>query len=172
MTIKRLSCGILTFVQLAGPWVAVAQTSIGLGAAHQVPTAPANINQASVPGDDGASPAITISARNLDFGAVPVGSNNDLSFVVKNVGDGTLTGTANVSPPFSIIGSGAFVLRPGQTQVITVQYAPTSTGMHMTVVHLTGASVTVTGSADPRKAPARRHRAPVQPAGQRLLARR
>jgi len=170
MAMNRFSCVIL--VQLAGLWSAVAQTDTSPGDGRQVPVPAANMNQASVAGHDGTSPAITISARNLDFGAVLVDSNNELSFVIQNTGDSTLTGTAQVSPPFRIIGGNTFVLKPAQTQLVTVQYAPTSTGMHMTVVRLTGASVTVMGSAAPRRAPARRHRGPAQPEGLRLLARR
>jgi hypothetical protein len=171
MAMNRLSLGILTAIQLAGTWMAVAQTGTSLGTGEQGPVIHANIDQATVARDEGSIPAITISARNLDFGAVPVGSNNELSFKIQNVGARSLTGTAHVSPPFNIVGDNAFVLEPAQTHVITVQYAPMTTGMHMTVVHLTGASVTVTGSAAPRaKAPTRRPRAPTQSGGQRLLA--
>lgn len=168
---NRLTCGILAAVQLAGTWMASAQTGIAPGADHQAPVIRTN-SQTTVPGDDGSSPAISISARNLDFGAVPVGSNNELSFKIQNVGARSLTGTATVSPPFSILGSRAFVLEPAQTQVITVLYAPRGLGMHMTVVHLTGASITVTGSASPiaPKATPRRRHAPTQPDGQRLIA--
>lgn len=169
---NRFSCGILAVAQLAWPWLAVAQTGPRLDARQEGRVTPANINQPSVPVDDGSSPAITISSHNLDFGAVPVDSNNELSFIIQNVGVKILSGTAHVSPPFRILGSNDFVLKPTQTQVITVQYAPKSTGIQMTVVHLTGASVTVVGSAAPRKTPVRRHRAPTQPEGQRLLARR
>ena len=167
---KSLSFGILAVVQLAGTWMAVAQTATDLGLSRQVPIIRANVEQTTGPSNDGTSAAITISTRNLDFGVVRIGNNNELSFKIQNVGARSLTGVANVSPPFRIIGRNAFVLEPAQTQVITVQYAPTSTGMHMTVVHLTGASVTVMGSAAPgaSKGPARRR---PQPDGQRLLAR-
>ena len=164
---NKLSWSILAAVQLAWTWMAVAQTSTGTGSDRQSPVNHANINQAAVPDDDSTRPAISISARNLDFGAVPLGSNNELSFKIQNVGATSLTGTANVLPPFSILAGGAFVLEPTQTQVITVQYAPKSMGMHMTVIRLTGASVTVMGST---KAPARRRRAPIQSDGPRLLA--
>ena len=173
MAMNRLACGILAAVQLAGTWMALAQTSTDLGAGRQAPVIPGTMIQATVPNGNGTSPAITISARTLDFGAVPVGSNNERSFKIQNVGAGILTGRASVSPPFSILGDSAFVLKPAQSQLITVQYAPTSTGMHMTVVRLTGASVTVVGSTAPSvpKPPARRRRAPTQPDGLRLIAR-
>lgn len=172
MVMNRLSCGILGAIQLMGTWMAVAQTETGPGVERRAPIVRADMNQATVPGTDGSCPAISISARNLDFGAVPVGSNHELSFRIRNVGASALTAKASVSPPFSILGGGAFVLEPTQTRLITVQYAPTSAGMNMTVVHLTGTTITVTGSAAApvTKAPARRRRAPTHPDGQRLIA--
>ena len=173
MSIKTLSCGILVATQLAGISVAVAQTGAGLAATRQAPVVVANKNQ--VPGNDGTSPAITISARTLDFGSVYVGAIKRLSFRVQNMGAGTLTGAAHVSPPFSILGGSRSDLKPAQSQVITVQYAPKSMGMHMTVVRLAGAdcaTVTVMGSAAAPlpKVPARRPGAPTEPAGLRLFA--
>jgi hypothetical protein len=96
--------------------------------------------------------------------------------MVQNAGASAVTGTANISPPFTILRGSPLVLKPAQTQVITVQYAPKAAGMHMTVVHLSGAdgaSVTVMGSAAQRvpTAPAGRPRAPTQPQGLRLIAR-
>jgi len=171
---NRVACGILAAVQVAGGWIAVAQTGTAPVARHQAPVVAADLNQPRIPGGDGKVPAITISVRNLDFGAVPLGSNNELSFKIQNIGASLLTMTATVSPPFNVRAGSAFVLKPAQTQVITVQYAPTSAGMHMTVVHLTGANVTVAGSAAPpvRKAPTRRRPAPTRPEGQRLIAQR
>jgi hypothetical protein len=169
---------MLAVVQLAGTWMGVAQTGTGPGSSHEGPVILVNNDWAKVPGDAGTSRAISISPRNLDFGSVPVGNSNELSFMVRNAGARLLSVGASVSPPFNLLGGSTFVLKPGQSQVITVQYAPKSPGMHMTVVHLTGAdaaSVTVMGSAAPRlpSAPARR-RAPTQPQDQglRLLARR
>jgi hypothetical protein len=172
MMMNRLACGLLAAVQLAGAWMAVAQTATAPVASHQPPADATGLIQARVPGGHGTGPAITISVRNLDFGAVTLGSNNELSFKIRNVGAALLTGTATVSSPFSILSGSAFVLKPAQTQVITVQYAPTSAGMHMTVVHLTGASIAVAGSAAPpaRKAPTRPRPAPTQPNGLRFIA--
>ena len=177
MAVKRFSFGILAAVQLTGTLITVAQT--GRGGDQQAPAILANKEQATVRGDAGPSPAITNTARVLDFGSVPVGSSNELSFMVQNVGAGSLTIGASVSPPFSVLGGDPFVLRPAQTQVITVQFAPKSAGMQMTVVRLTGAggsTVTVMGSAAGRvpAAPVRRRRAPTQPQpqgqGLRLIA--
>src|SRR5690349_6115940 len=130
MSIKTLSCGILAAIQLAGTRVAVAQTSAGLVNTRHAPTIVARNNQVPVRNNDRTSPAFEISARTLDFGSVRVGSTKKLSFTVQNVGARVLTGAANVSPPFSILGGSRCVLNPVQSQVITVQYAPKSTGMH------------------------------------------
>jgi hypothetical protein len=91
---------------------------------------------------------------------------------VQNVGGGSLNGGANVSAPFSISAGSPYVLKYPQTQTIIVQYAPESMGMHMTAIHLTrGVTVTVMGSAAPRRAPApTRPRAPAGRPNFRLLA--
>ena len=159
---STLAHAVLAAILLAGTGVAVAQTGA-------VPTG-------QLAGQPGTSPSLTLSAGALDFGSVRVGSVRKLSFTVQNVGDGIFTGTPRVSSPFSILAGSPCVLEPAQAQVITVQYAPTSTGLHMAVVHLPGsegATVTVMGSAaPPLPAPARRPRVPTDPPGLRLIAQR
>jgi hypothetical protein len=91
----------------------------------------------------------------------------ELSFTVEAVGTDLLSGAANVSTPFNVLAGSPYVLRHPRSQVITIQFAPKSMGMHMTVVHLTGgdgATVTVVGSGVPR-----RHRSPDE-ANLRLIA--
>jgi subtilase family serine protease len=53
-----------------------------------------------------------------------------LSFKIKNIGKGELTGSVGTpAAPFSVTaGSDAFDLAPGATQTITVQFAPTAVG--------------------------------------------
>jgi hypothetical protein len=58
----------------------------------------------------------------------------DRTFTVKNIGDGTLTGSASASAPFSIVSGGSYSLTNGQSQTVTVRFSPTS-------------AVTSTGSA-------------------------
>jgi len=121
------------------------------------------------------NPAVTVSARTLDFGSVYLGSTNKLSFTIKNVGAGVVKGVAGVSTPFSILTGSRSVLAPAQTQVITVQYAPKEPGMHMAMVRFTGAdgvTVTVIGSAcQPLPSPAHRPGAPLERPVLRLIAR-
>lgn len=168
MAMKRSSYSILIALQLAMTWTAAAQTDTG----RQAPIVLANAYQATVPSFDPTKSAIIISPRVLDFGSVPVGNSKELSFTVRNMGTGILTGTANVPAPFNIREGSAYVLKDPQAQVIKVQFAPKVIGMHMAVVHLTdGATVTVMGSAAPplRKVPARRHPS-TDPPGLKLMA--
>jgi len=156
---------------LVRTWVAAAQTDTAFDSSQQPPVILVNTNQATAPGKDRTNRAIAVSHRTLDFGSVPVGSMKELSFTVQTVG-GFISGTANVSAPFNVFAGSPYDLKYPQSQAITVQYAPESMGVHMTVVHLTGgdgATVTVLGSAAPRGAPAR-HRAPAGPQNLRLLA--
>ncbi len=172
MDMKSRSGALLVALLLAGASMAVAQTKTDLGPSRQ--TLLANTYRATPNSNALTKTAIAVSTRLVDFGSVPVGSSSTLSFSVQNVGARTLTGMADVSAPFSIVGSARYALKAPQTQVITVQYAPKSIGMHMTVIRLTGAdgaTVTVIGSAVPPSpaAPARR-RAPTQTPGLRLIA--
>jgi hypothetical protein len=165
---KLPSYSILIALQLAVTWFATGQTDTD----REAPIILANAYHATIPSNDPNRPAIAISPRVLDFGSVPVGNIKELSFTIRNMGAGILTGTANVPAPFNICEGGAYVLKDPQAQVITVQFAPKSIGMHMAVVHLTdGATVTVMGSAAPalRKAPARRHQS-TDPPGLKLIA--
>ena len=164
---KRPLCCILAAIMLLGTWAAIAQTQSGL---NSTPFIVANANQATTPGTDHAEPALAVSQRILDFGSVPVGRMKTLSLTVKNVGGGLLTGAASVSGPFNILGDSPYAVKYPQTQVIHVQYVPTSVGLHMAVIHLSGgggATVTLMGSGVPR-----RTRAPAPPQNLRLLASR
>jgi hypothetical protein len=62
----------------------------------------------------------------LGFGHVLLGTMQSKNFKIKNIGKGDLQGTVpSLSAPFSVTaGSGAFNLLPGQTQTVTVQFAP------------------------------------------------
>ena len=77
---------------------------------------------------DSLPPAILVSPSSQIFGIVPVGTNSGRSFVVQNVGAGTLAGSASVSPPFSVLSGGSYALAGGQTQVVSVRYSPAATG--------------------------------------------
>ena len=67
---------------------------------------------------------ITVSPSTLNFGSVIVGAATDLAFTVGNVGGGTLSGTATVSAPFSIVAGGTYSLGANQSQAVAVRLSP------------------------------------------------
>jgi thermitase len=95
-----------------------------------------------------ANPIINVTPSSLNFGSVYVGNSADLNLVVKNNGGGVLAGTATASAPYSITAGETYNLSPGQSQNVTVRFAPTSAGTFATNVTFTGggdATVSVTG---------------------------
>ena len=74
--------------------------------------------------------SLTILPSALDFGSVPVGAFRESTLVVANAGGGVVTGSVTTSLPFSIVTGGTFSLAPGQSQTITVRFAPLSVGAH------------------------------------------
>ena len=78
-------------------------------------------------------PHLMVSPNNLNFGTVAVGQTNSLNFSVINTGDVSLTGTATlaVAGPFSVTSpsSGGLSVDGGQTQTVTVAFAPSSVGI-------------------------------------------
>ncbi len=161
-------CGILAGTQLMGVWLAAAQTNTRPATKPQSYAVQANPGPVATAATAPAKPAIAVSPRTLEFAPVGVGKSRNLSFTVKNVGAGTITGDAKVSAPFRVIGGTPYVLQKAQSQVITVEYLPRAAGMNVSVVVLTGgggASITVAGSAFPP-----RRTAPAPPKNLRMLA--
>jgi hypothetical protein len=96
------------------------------------------------------SPAISVTPASQDFGTILVGTTADRTFTVQNVGGGTLSGSASVPTPFSIVSGSPYSLGAGVSQTVTVRYSPTSAGTHSQNVSFTGgvgASRPVSGSA-------------------------
>jgi len=60
------------------------------------------------------------------YGAVEVGQCKDQTFTVENAGGGVLVGAAAVSGAFSLVSDAAYSLGPGESQDITVRFAPTA----------------------------------------------
>jgi len=78
--------------------------------------------------------AVTPTAT-VNFGNVNIGSVLDQVFTVQNTRGGTVTGTASVSAPFSIVSGSPFTLvGASATQTVTVRFAPTSTAVASTNV--------------------------------------
>jgi hypothetical protein len=98
------------------------------------------------------NPLVSISPRELAFGAVAINATRDLILTVQNQGGGTLSGSAFVDPPFSIVAGGSYSLGANQSQTITIRYKPVSAGSNSQPVDLTGgggALATVSGVGGP-----------------------
>jgi hypothetical protein len=95
-------------------------------------------------------PAITVTpTTTVAFGSIAVGSSSTQTFTVKNSGSGTLTGSASVASPFSIVSGGSYSLAAGASQTVTVKFAPTAAQSYSQNVSFTGgagATRTVTGT--------------------------
>jgi hypothetical protein len=93
---------------------------------------------------------ISVSPGMLNYGSQASGTSSNQTFTVQNIGGGTLSGTASVSAPFSIVSGASYNLGSNQAQSVTVRFSPANSGTYQQVVTLTGgggASVTVGGSA-------------------------
>lgn len=99
-------------------------------------------------------PRIDLTPGAIDFGNVAVGAGVTQALTVKNVGGTALTGSASgLDGAFSIVGGADYSLEPGQSQVVTVQFAPTLQGTFSDELSFTGgggatAEVTGTGVGD------------------------
>ena len=74
------------------------------------------------------TPTIDVTPSSRDFGDVPVGSSEDRTFTVQNVGSVAVGGNATADAPFQVVSGGAYSLSAGQSQRVTVRFSPTSTG--------------------------------------------
>ncbi len=81
----------------------------------------------------GVGPFCAITPASLDFGQVRVGASRELTFVVRNVGGGWLDGqpSADCAAYAIVAGGEPFHLGPGQTRLVTVRFAPQTTGEHV-----------------------------------------
>ncbi|MBU0568419.1 DUF1566 domain-containing protein [bacterium] len=75
------------------------------------------------------NPTIQVTPNSLNFGTVDVGNFKDLTFTVKNIGTGTLSGSASgLAAPFSYVGSISYSLGADQIKTITVRFSPATDG--------------------------------------------
>ena len=124
----------------------------GIYSGQWIPSAPGTYTL-TFPGNDKitvnvANPTISVTPSSLDFGGVGVGGSIDKTITVKNTGGGILAGSATANAPYAIASGGTYNLSGGQSQTVTVRFAPTSAGTFASNVTFTGgagASVTVTG---------------------------
>src|SRR5205823_1206374 len=74
-----------------------------------------------------AIPDLLVSPSTLDFGAVPLQQQSDLSLVVSNAGNAELQVqfVASNNPDFSVVSPvGGFSVAAGGQQTVTVRFAP------------------------------------------------
>ena len=95
-------------------------------------------------------PSLEVTPASHNFGSINIGGNSTQSFTVKNVGLETLSGSASgLSAPFSFVGDTSYTLNPGQSDTITVRFAPTVQGSFNDNIQFTGgggATRSVSGS--------------------------
>jgi hypothetical protein len=84
------------------------------------------------------NPVISVSPASLNFGLVQTNTSKDLTLTVQNTGAGTLSGSASVGAPFSIVAGGSYNLTANQSQSVTVRYLPTVAGSNAATVTFTG----------------------------------
>ena len=95
-------------------------------------------------------PGIQVTPGNLVYGTLLVGTSATNIFTVQNVGTGTLSGSATVSAPFSVVSGGSYSLATGQTQAVMVAFSPSAASNYNQNVSFsggTGTNVTVNGNA-------------------------
>jgi hypothetical protein len=87
----------------------------------------------------------------VNLGSTTVGTAVDTTFTVQNTTGASLTGTASVGAPFSVVSGGSFSLAPSASRTVIVRLLSTTAGSFASNVNFTAngdtVSRTVTGSA-------------------------
>src|SRR5215831_3937558 len=91
--------------------------------------------------DLGVTPATATS-----FGSVTTGEAVDRTFVVQNTSAASITGTATVAAPFSLVSGGSFTVAAGASQTVTIRFRPTTSGTFVSNVVFTAGPDTVSRS--------------------------
>jgi hypothetical protein len=103
---------------------------------------------------------LEVTPAEADFGTLNAGETDTITLTVKNVGTGTVTGTAaGLTGPFTLVGSGDYELDAGETTTLTVQFTPTLVGDFSSTLALSGhglTTVAVSGTATGDGVPADR----------------
>jgi hypothetical protein len=82
----------------------------------------------------------------VNFGSVNLGSFAEQTFTVSNTGGGTISGSASVVAPFSIVSGSPFTLSGvGATQAVNVRFTPTTTTTVSTNLSFTASGGTIGG---------------------------
>jgi len=106
------------------------------------------------------TPVLYVSPAVLDFGRVATQATATNTFLIENMGRGTLVGKATVAAPFKILSGGDYSLRENEAQIVTVIYTPSGAASDTQTVTFTGGGggkATVTGKlAAPGAQPSKR----------------
>ena len=97
------------------------------------------------------TPVLYVQPMALDFGPVAAQAVATNTFVVENMGRGTLVGNVTVAAPFKILSGGEYALRENEVQIIKVVYTPSGAASDTQVVKFTGGGGTkasATGKLD------------------------
>ena len=70
------------------------------------------------------TPILQVTPGSIGYGTMLVGTSKTNSFTVQNVGTGTLSGTASVSAPFSVVSGGSYSLGANASQTVVVAFSP------------------------------------------------
>jgi Big-like domain-containing protein/HYDIN/CFA65/VesB family protein len=80
----------------------------------------------------------------VNFGSVNVGSSAEGTFTVSNTAEGTVSGSAAVAPPFTIVSGSPFTLAGvGATRSVTVRFTPTTTATVSSTISFSANGATV-----------------------------
>jgi hypothetical protein len=83
----------------------------------------------------------------VNFGSVNVGSFADQVFTVSNTGGGTISGSAAVAAPFSVVSGSPFTLSgAGATTAVTVRFTPVTNTTASANLSVTASSVTLSST--------------------------
>jgi hypothetical protein len=91
-----------------------------------------------------ATPLLQVTPGNISYGTILSGTSKTNSITVQNVGNGTLSGTANVGAPFSVVSGGSYNLGASQSQTVTVVFSPGVASNYTQSVTFTGGGGTNT----------------------------
>ncbi|MFC1799715.1 choice-of-anchor D domain-containing protein [Candidatus Eisenbacteria bacterium] len=75
------------------------------------------------------TPVCDVSPVSLDFGTLAIGDSLDKSFVIKNLGCGTLSGTVSSScGDYTIVGTAVYSIAPADSATLTLRFKPSADG--------------------------------------------
>lgn len=88
-------------------------------------------------------PDLDVTPLTGNFGSVLVGGTAQLAFQVRNLGGGSLSGTATTVPPFVVVSGSPFTLGGGASTIVAVEFRPVAAGESAGTLEFTGAGQTI-----------------------------